>query len=95
MIKESVVRIGEHRCKIVEPDQAVIDKVKEFYKQYNANINKTDANNVLVACGKQEVLNLINNAKEVPIPDVVKLMECEEFDITKAMVLPTGTKRIR
>ena len=94
MIKESIVRIGEHRCKIVEPDIVVENKVKEFWKQYNKNINKTDANNVLVACGKQEVLNLINNAKEVPIPDVAKLMECEEFDINKAEVLPTGTKEL-
>lgn len=92
MIKESIVRIGEHRCRIVEPDEVVVSKVKEYYAQYKANINKTDANNVLLACGKQEVLNLINNAKEVPIPDVAKLMECEEFDITKAEVLPTGTK---
>ncbi len=94
LIKESVVRIGEARCKIVEPDSIVEEKVRDFYKQYNKNINKTDANNVLVACGKQEVLNLINNAKEVPIPDVSKLMECEEFDITKAEVLPTGTKEL-
>ncbi len=92
MIKESVVRIGEHRCKVVEPDEIIVSQVRDFWKQYNQNIDKTDANNVLLACGKQEVLNLINNAKEVPIPDVAKLMECEEFDITKAEVLPTGTK---
>jgi hypothetical protein len=82
MIKESVVRIGEHRCKIVEPDDVIVNKVREFWKQYNQNIDKTDANNVLLACGKQEILNLINNAKEVPIPDVA----------TKAEVLSTGTK---
>jgi twinkle protein len=94
MIKESVVRIGEHRCKIVEPDDVVENSVRQYYKNISSklNINKTDANNVLLACGKQEVLNLINNAKEVPIPDVIKLMECKEFDITNAEVLPTGTK---
>ncbi len=94
MIKEAIIRIGEHRCKIVTPDIEVENKIKDFYKQYNVDINKTDANNVLIACGKQEVLNLINNAKEVPIPDVAKLMDCEEFDINKAMVLPTGTKEL-
>jgi hypothetical protein len=90
-IKESIVRIGEHRCKIVEPDSEIENKVREFWKEYKHDIKKTDANNVLLACGKQELLNLINNAKEVPIPDVAKLMDCEEFDITKADVLPTGT----
>jgi twinkle protein len=90
MIKESVVRIGEERCKIVEPDKYIVDSVKEFWKTYNKNIDKTDANNVILACGKQEVLNLINKAKEVPIPDIVKLMDCEEFDINKAEVFPTG-----
>ena len=94
MIKESVVRIGEHRCKIVEPDKNIELQVHSFYKKLNPKIDitKTDANNVLMACGKQVVLNLINNAKEVPIPDVVKLMECEEFDITKADVITSGTK---
>jgi hypothetical protein len=47
-----------------------------------------------MACGKQEVLNLIFNAKEIPIPDVVKLMECPEFDINKAEIFSTGTNEL-
>ena len=70
------------------------NKVKKFWNKYGKNIDKTDANNVLVACGKQTVLDLINNAEEIPIPDVIRLMECEEFDIKEATVLPTGIKEL-
>ena len=41
-------------------------------------------------CGKQEVLNLINNAKEVPIPDVVDIMDCDDVDIQNIPKIPTG-----
>jgi hypothetical protein len=96
MRSESVIRLGEHRCKIIDPDSTIEDKVEEFYKSLSKNsaIRKTDANNVLMACGKQEVLNLIFNAKEIPIPDVVKLMECPEFDINKAEIFSTGTNEL-
>lgn len=89
-IKETTVRIGEDRCKIVTPPERVENKVLEFWQQYNKSIKKTDANNVLLSCGAEEVINLITNASDVPIPDVIKLMECPEFDITKALVLDTG-----
>jgi twinkle protein len=89
-IKETTVRIGEERCKVVDPSERVEKAVSDFWKQYNQDINKTDANNVLLACGKQEILDLIANANDVPIPDVIKLMECPDFDINKALVLDTG-----
>jgi twinkle protein len=89
-IKETTVRIGEERCKVVTPSERVEKAVSDFWKQYNQDINKTDANNVLLACGKQEILDLIANANDVPIPDVIKLMECPDFDINKALVLDTG-----
>ncbi len=92
MIKESVVRIGEHRCKIVEPDDIIKNKIREYYKTLNPNadISKPDANNVLLACGKQEVIDLINNAKEVPIPDIIDLMECQDVDIQNINKISTG-----
>lgn len=93
-VKEASIRLGEHRCRIVEPNAEVENKVKKFWNKYGKNIDKTDANNVLVACGKQTVLDLINNAEEIPIPDVIRLMECEEFDIKEATVLPTGIKEL-
>lgn len=92
LIKEAIIRLGEYRCRTVEPNAEVENKIKKFWNKYDKNINKTDANNVLVACGKQTVLDLINNAEEIPIPDVIRLMECEEFDIKKATVLDTGIK---
>jgi hypothetical protein len=95
-LKESISRIGDHRVKIVKPTKDIEDKIEEYYKQYNdeLSIRKTDANNVLLACGSQELLNLINNAQEVEIPDVIKLMQCEEFDINKADIISTGFKNL-
>ncbi len=92
MKTESAIRVGEHRVKIVEPDKYVEDSVEKYYKTFSENvvIRKTDANNVLLACGKQEVINLINGAKDVPIPDVLKLMDCEEFNINNAEIITTG-----
>ncbi len=90
LLKDTIVRIGEHKCKVVEPDEVVVNAVREYYSQYNLIVEKTDANNVLLACNKQEVLNLIHSAKEVPIPDVVDIMSCEDVDIQNIPQIPTG-----
>lgn len=95
-LKDAIIRIGEHKCKVVKPNKDVEAKVEGYYKKYNVDleIRKTDANNVLLACGKQEVLNLINQAEEIEIPDVIRLMDCEEFDINKADIISTGFKHL-
>ena len=40
------------------------------------NIDKVDANNVLAACGENEVLNMIAKAKMEDNPRVQHLMDC-------------------
>jgi hypothetical protein len=91
-LKETTVRIGEHKIKHVIPDIEIKNKIREYYQRFvkNSNITKADANNVLLACGKEELLKIILNAKEVPVPDIIQLMNCEEFDLRNANVITTG-----
>jgi len=84
-VKHCIPRIGEHRVKIIKPSKEIEDKVFDYYRQFgDFNIKKTDANNVLLACGKQTVLNLIDGAIDIPMPDVLDLMSMEEIDISKS-----------
>lgn len=87
---ESITRLGEHRCFIVDKfDLEIVTKVEEIFK-----VGKCDANNVLYACGKQDVLNLINNARDIPVTDMIDLMECEDFDIDEAEHVPTSFRAL-
>lgn len=85
MIKEVVPRLGEYRTYIVDIPNDVIEKIEQEFKT-----TKADANNVLYVCGKQAVLDIINNAKEVPISDVKDLMKCEDYDILSVEKISTG-----
>jgi twinkle protein len=87
MRKEACSRLGVWRTLYVDPptkitlDDGVEKKVK-------------DINEVLFYCGKQKVLDLINEAKELPIEGVKDLASVEDFDIEKAPGLYSGLKPI-
>lgn len=91
-LQKAVSRLGEGKCKIVKPTSLDEDDVEKYYKQYNENlsIRKTDANNILIACGKNEVIRLINTAEEIPLRNIIDLVDIEEFDINKVEYTPTG-----
>lgn len=91
-LKKVVSRLGEYRCKIVKPSKEDEDAVEKYYKTFNESLSvrKTDANNILLALGKDRVLSLINSAEEIPVENVVDLMTAEEFDIEKIGYIPTG-----
>lgn len=91
-LKKVVSRLGEYRCKIVKPSKEDEDAVEKYYKAFNESLSvrKTDANNILLALGKDRVLSLINSAEEIPVENVVDLMTAEEFDIEKIGYIPTG-----
>ena len=91
-LQKAVSRLGEGKCKIVKPTSIDEDDVEKYYKQYNENlsIRKTDANNILIACGKNEVIRLINTAEEIPLRNIIDLVDIEEFDINKVEYTPTG-----
>ena len=90
MITEAVPRLGEYRCKVVEPDPSIEEAVAAYYQQYNQKIKKTDANNVLLACGKQGVLDVIQAAKEVEDNEIKDLMSFKYYSIQDREKFPTG-----
>lgn len=92
--KKAQQRIGEYKCKIVKPDKDDKEAVATYYELYGANCHKTDANNVLLACGKDRIIWLIDNAEEIPVENLVDLMTAEEFDIDKTGYNSTGISEL-
>lgn len=95
-LNKAVKRLGEYRCKIVKPDSDDEDSVEAMYANINPNthIRKTDANNVLLACGKERIIQLINNAEEIPIKNISYLMDEESKSIADIEKFPTLIKGI-
>lgn len=95
-LNDTISRLGEYRCKIVSPTKEHEEAVNKYYKNLNANtdISKTDANNVLLACGKNTVLSLINNAKEIPSKRLKYLMDYEPTNVKDMEKVSTGFKAI-
>lgn len=91
-VKKAVSRIGEYRIKLVKPTDDDEDAVFSFYHSFNQNvkIRKTDANNILLACGGARILALVNSAEEIPMESIVDLMSVDEFDIEQTEYIPSG-----
>lgn len=87
-------RLGEYRCKLVKPSQDDIAAVRAFYEPYGTIIEKTDANNILVSCGSQRILDLISQAEEIPSKKLKYLMDCEIESIKDLEKFSTGIKKI-
>lgn len=88
-----IPRIGEYRCKVVKPTSEDEQMVEDYYEQYGVQgIRKTDANNILLACGKQRIIELINRAEEIPAKNLKYLMDCEIDDIKDIEKTSTGLK---
>lgn len=84
-LKKVVSRLGEYRCKIVKPSKEDEDAVEKYYKTFNESLSvrKTDANNILLALGKDRVLSLINSAEEIPNKKLKYLMDCADKNIAE------------
>ena len=91
-MKKAIPRLGEYRIKLVKPTEDDEQVVCDFYHTLNKNveIRKTDANNILLACGGARILALINSAEEIPMESVIDLMQVEEFDIGQTEYIPSG-----
>lgn len=85
-IKEAVPRLGSWRTKVVEIPQTYIinDKV----------VKVKDLNEVLFHCGKEEVLRLILNAKDTPIPSVKDLSDITDIDLDEIDGIYTGLEAV-
>ena len=95
-LHKSVSRLGEYRCKIVTPQKEHEEKIKEYYHSLGVkqDIIKTDANNILLACGKEAVLSLINNAAEIPSKKLKYLMDYEPKNVKEIEKVSTGFKAL-
>lgn len=84
-LKKTVGRLGEYRCKVVKPSKEYEDDVEKYYKSFNEKngIRKTDANNILLACGKNQVVHLIESAEEIPSKKLKFLMDCYSENIAE------------
>ena len=92
----TVSRLGEYKCKLVKPDEEYEKAVEKYYKTFDEKIEirKTDANNILLACGTQGVLKLINSAEEIPSKRLKYLMDCEMLDVKDMEKVTTGFKSL-
>lgn len=90
--KEASDRLGIYRTKIVSASDDIKNSIREYYKQYNASIDKVDANNVLISAGKDAVLRCIQDAKIIESKNVRRLMEYEEISIQDIPKTSTGFK---
>lgn len=92
-LEKVIPRIGEYRCKIVKPTPEDEEMVENYYEQFGRKgIRKTDANNILLACGKQRLIELINRAEEIPAKNLKYLMDCEISDVKDMKKVSTGLK---
>jgi archaellum biogenesis ATPase FlaH/5S rRNA maturation endonuclease (ribonuclease M5) len=86
MKKNIIPRLGEWKCYIVELPNEI--------EKEDKSIKVKDANEVLYHLGKEKVLEYINDAKEVPISNVVDFSEVEDFDLDNAEGVYTNLKSL-
>lgn len=92
--KECANRLGIYKTKIVSSDQYVKNKIKEYYSKYGTDIDKMDANNVLVCAGKDYVINLISKAEAVKNEHLKRLFDYEEVELQNMPYCSTGFKSL-
>ncbi len=86
MRKECLYRLGTWRTKfIVTP---------EYYEKDGKKIKTKDINECLYLGGKEYVMQLISDAKDVPVTSVVDYSELEELDISQMDGVKTGIKPV-
>lgn len=88
MRDEVINRLGAIRCKYVE-----VPKELE-YKDTGKMVPVKDANEILQCKGKQFLLDLILEAKDIPITSVAKLSEIKELNPTEMDGFEIGIKEL-
>lgn len=89
-VEEVTLRLGEERIYELNIPISYKEEILKAVKKED----KLDANNVLYTFGKQVVFDLIHNAKEIPISDVIDLFTAEDFDPAKEESITTGWKSV-
>lgn len=86
MRKDCIYRLGTWRTKYIVTPQ--------YIEKNGKNIPVKDANDCLQIGGKEFVLKLIADAKDVPVESVVDYSDIEELDISNMDGITTGIKPI-
>lgn len=89
-VKDISSRLGIYKTRIVQSDPDIKESIKKYFSDYGVECDKIDANNVLVICGKEKVIELINNSKAIDNPKVKRLMDCEELQLQDMPKISTG-----
>lgn len=85
MRKECIYRLGTWRTKYIS--------TPEFFEKDNGKrVPLKDINDCLQVGGKDFVMNLISEAKDVPVKSVVDYSEIDELDISQMDGIKTGIK---
>lgn len=85
MRKECIYRLGTWRTKYIS--------TPEFFEKENGKrVPLKDINDCLQVGGREFVMNLISEAKDVPVKSVVDYSEIEELDISQMDGVKTGIK---
>lgn len=85
MRKECIYRLGTWRTKYIS--------TPEFFEKENGKrVPLKDINDCLQVGGKEFVMNLISEAKDVPVKSVVDYSEIEELDISQMDGVKIGIK---
>ena len=82
MQKECVYRLGSWRTKYIE--------IPHYHIEGDRKIPMKDLNHVLYYEGKQAVMDLIHNAKDVGVPSVTDLSDVDDVDIDEIDGIRTG-----
>lgn len=85
MQKECIYRLGSWRTKVVQVPTV-------YLNEDGVNQKIKDLNDVLKCCGKDEVLNIILNAKDSPVDSVVDYSDIKEVDLSEIDGIYTGIK---
>lgn len=86
MRKECLYRLGTWRTKFIS--------TPEYYEKNGKRIPTKDINECLYLGGKEYVMQLISDAKDVPVTSVVDYSELEELDISQMDGVKTGIKPV-
>lgn len=92
--ESAIQRLGEYRCKIIKPSKEDIESIESWYKEHGASCNKVDANNILIARGKERVLAMINNAEDIPSKKLKYLMDCHVDSVKDIEKVSTGIEAL-
>lgn len=86
MRKECIYRLGSWRTKYIQ--------TPPYFKKNGKKIPLNDINDCLQIGGKELVLKLIGEAKDVPVTSVIDYADIEELDMSKVGGVKTGLKPV-